>query len=251
MPDSISHAQLMRFNRQIVLPQVDIDGQEALLAASVLVIGCGGLGCNALQQLAAAGVGQLTLVDDDTVSAHNLPRQILFSDADVGARKVDAAQQALARLAPHCEITKVAQRLAEDDLIRAIGKHDVVLDCTDSLASRLQLNRACARAGVALVSGAAIRFEGQLFVTDYSAGQPCYSCVSQLFAEPAQSCTETGIFGPVVATIGVQQAQLAIQCLIGFGRLPLGTLMLYDGLSAQWQHFTVPRHPSCSVCQPD
>ncbi|WP_137166702.1 HesA/MoeB/ThiF family protein [Salinimonas lutimaris] len=248
MTKTLTTEQAMRYNRQIVLPQIDLEGQEALLNASVLVIGVGGLGCNAAQSLAAMGVGRLTLVDDDTVSVTNLPRQILFCEEDAGSSKVLAAKRALHRINSDCLITTVDYRPALTELSEVIQQHDIVLDCTDNKSSRQQINQLCAEHGTPLVSGAAIRFEGQVFVTTFAADMPCYNCLAALFGEIDLSCTEAGIFSPVVAITGLQQALLTSQLLTGFGETPVGKLQLFDALTHTWQHFSVPRLPGCQTC---
>ncbi|QJR82924.1 molybdopterin-synthase adenylyltransferase MoeB [Alteromonas pelagimontana] len=251
MPDSLSKTQVMRFNRQIVLPQIDLDGQEKLLNARVLVMGMGGLGNASAQSLCASGVGYLTLVDDDYVDATNLPRQILFRDHQVGQHKVDAARDTLYALQPACNIQIWRERPNIVDLTALVAKHDLVLDCTDNLPSRSQINNACVVQQTPLISGAAIRFEGQLFVYNPSESCACYACVERLFAAPDLSCTEGGIFSPVVNIIGVQQALLAMQLLIGFGHCPVSELRLFDGLTQQWECFRVPKFAHCSVCGTD
>ncbi|QPG06768.1 molybdopterin-synthase adenylyltransferase MoeB [Salinimonas marina] len=248
MSDSLNKIQAMRYNRQIVLPQIDLDGQERLLNARVLVMGVGGLGCHAAQSLVASGVGQITLVDDDTVSATNLPRQILFTDASVGQSKVTAARQRLQQLNPDCQINCRDYRPDPQQLDALARQHDVVLDCTDHKTAREQINHSCVNALTPLVSGAAIRFEGQLFVSRFEPDMPCYHCLGNLFTDPVSSCTESGIFSPVVAIIGLQQALIAMQLLAQFGQPPLGKLVLFDALCHQWQTFTVPKSAACSVC---
>lgn len=248
MSDSLNNTQVMRYNRQIVLPQIDLDGQERLLNARVLIMGVGGLGCHAAQSLVASGVGQITLVDDDTVSATNLPRQILFSDDSVGQLKVTAATRRLQPLNPDCNINYCAYRPDTQQLKDLIAQHDIVLDCTDHKAAREQINQSCFDELTPLVSGAAIRFEGQVFVSRFESGMPCYHCLGNLFADPQSSCTESGIFSPVVAIIGLQQALIAMQILGQFGNPPMGKLVLFDALNHQWQTFTVPRQLHCQVC---
>ncbi len=249
MADTLSYPQAVTYNRHIVLPQIDLEGQEALLNARVLIIGVGGLGCPAAQLLCSSGTGQLTLVDDDKVEASNLPRQLLFSRAQVGQFKVHAARDRLHELNPDCRINTVTTRLDEEALQRAINEHDLVLDCTDSAASRQQINALCYAQQRPLVSGAAIRFEGHLLVVDPLNHSPCYQCITRLFSAQELSCVEAGIFAPVVATIGTQQAHIALLWLMGKQVLPAGQLLTYDGLSLSWQQFTVPADPQCPVCQ--
>ncbi|OFI35350.1 HesA/MoeB/ThiF family protein [Alteromonas lipolytica] len=250
MADTLSYAQAMTYNRHIVLPQIDLSGQEALLNAQVLVIGMGGLGCPAAQLLCTSGVGKITLVDDDIVASSNLPRQWLYSHAQVGQYKVHAARDRLHALNPDCRISVISQRLNDEDLAALIQQHDMVLDCTDNPASRLQINAQCYQQQRVLVSAASIRFEGQLQVVDPRQQSPCYQCVSRLFSAQALSCNEAGIFAPVVSAIGTQQAHIALLMLMGIEVLPPGQLMTYDGLSLTWQSFSVPADPQCPVCQP-
>lgn len=249
MADTLSYAQAVRFNRHIVLPQIDLQGQETLLNARVLIIGTGGLGCPAAQLLCSSGIGQLTLVDDDKVEVSNLPRQLLFCASQVGQFKVHAARDRLHQLNPDCRIHTISQRLDDTALASQISAHGIVLDCTDNPASRAQLNTLCYRLKRVLVSAAAIRFEGQLLVVDPLHNSPCYQCVSRLFNAQPLSCVEAGIFAPVVATIGTQQAHIAMLWLLGRQVLPAGNLLTYDGLSLNWQSFTVPADPQCPVCQ--
>lgn len=248
MPDPISVSQAMRYNRQIVLPQIDLSGQEALLNASVLVIGVGGLGNAAAMSLATSGVGSLTLVDPDTVETHNLPRQWLFRDDQTGSKKVIAACDTLNQRAPDCQINAVAHSADDDELKDLIQHHDVVLDCTDNAQSRDQINRVNYLARKPLISGAAIRFEGQLFVCQPGSGSSCYACLRTLFEAPDVSCTEAGILSPVVSLIGLHQALLAIKLITGAGNIPVGQLMLFDALTYDWQTFSVPKMPDCNVC---
>lgn len=240
----------MRYNRHIVLPQIDLAGQEKLLAARVLVLGVGGLGCAVAQCLCTSGTGAITLVDDDCVDITNLPRQMLFDQHQVGLAKVSAAQQRLMALNTDCRVTTIEQRLDEPAMLQQIKQHDLVLDCTDNSASRDLINRLCVVSKVTLISAAAIRFEGQLFISAPDTTYSCYGCMRTLFADPEESCTERGIFSPVVNLTGTYQAMLAMQWLMGICHLKPGTLLLFDGLRHQWQEFTVPRQPACPVCHP-
>lgn len=248
MADTLSYAQAITFNRHIVLPQIDLEGQEALLNARVLIIGMGGLGCPAAQLLCSSGVGQLTLVDDDKVESSNLPRQLLYARDQVGQYKVDAARHRLHQLNPDCRINVLNTRLDDDALAAKISEHDLVLDCTDNPASRQQINALCYQHKRLLVSAGAIRFEGQLLVVDPTSHSPCYQCITRLFVPQSLSCIEAGIFAPVVATIGTQQAHIAMLWLMGQKVLSDGQLLIYDGLSLTWQQFTVPADPQCPVC---
>lgn len=248
MPDTLTTAQAMRYNRQIVLPEIDIEGQEKLLNANVLLIGVGGLGCAAAQSLVGCGIGHLTLVDDDTVSHTNLPRQHLFSEHHVGQSKVDAACEVLSQRNSDCQLNAIHQRLDDYALEQQIAQSDIVLDCSDNMVTREQINRLCYKRRVPLVSGAAIRFEGQLMVVDPQAGSPCYQCISRFIPNQDLSCNETGILSPVVTTIGVQQALLAVAKLAGFGTFPTGKLLMFDALTMQWQNFAINQSSHCPVC---
>lgn len=202
MTVELSDPEMMRYNRQIVLRGFDFEGQEALKAASVLVVGLGGLGCAAAQYLAAAGVGRMTLLDFDTVSVSNLQRQTLHSDATVGQPKVDSARSALARINPNVQFTLIDAMLDDGALSAQIAQHDLVLDCTDNVTVRNQLNAGCFAHKTPLVSGAAIRMEGQISVFTYADGEPCYRCLSRLFGENALTCVEAGVMAPLVGVIG-------------------------------------------------
>ena len=249
MPDTLTHTQAMRYNRQIVLPQIDLDGQEKICQAKVLIVGMGGLGTAVAQSLCGSGVGKLTLVDDDIVTATNLPRQWLYSNDQCGMQKVIAAKEKLTMINPECDVFTIGERLSEQALQSVAESHHVIVDCTDNLAAR-QLNNAVSwQTKTPLVSGAAIRFEGQLFVSMPHTGSPCYGCLEQSFTQTELSCTEAGILSPVVSLIGMSQAQLVLQVIIGFGTLPVGKLTVFDGLNFQWHNFTIPSHAHCQVCQ--
>lgn len=247
--DILSPQEELRYNRQIILRQFDFDGQEALKQSRVLMIGAGGLGCAAAQYLVAAGIGHLTLVDDDKVELSNLQRQVLHCDATVGEMKVHSAQKALERLNPHTEITAIATRLNDDELQALVEQHHIVLDCTDNVATRNQLNRLCFALKTPLVSGAAIRLEGQVAVFTYADNEPCYECLSALFGEQALSCVEAGILSPVVGIIGATQALEAIKVVTHFAAIPSGKVMLYDAMSSEWRHFGLPKSSNCKTCR--
>ncbi|WP_218811042.1 molybdopterin-synthase adenylyltransferase MoeB, partial [Klebsiella quasipneumoniae] len=248
MTVELSDEEMLRYNRQIVLRGFDFDGQERLKAARVLVVGLGGLGCAAAQYLAAAGVGQLTLLDFDTVSLSNLQRQTLHSDAAIGQPKVDSAREALARINPHVHLTPLNALLDEAALAGQIAGHDLVLDCTDNVAIRNQLNAGCFRHQTPLVSGAAIRMEGQISVFTYQEGEPCYRCLSRLFGENALTCVEVGVMAPLVGTIGSLQAMEAIKLLTGYGTPASGKIVMYDAMTCQFREMKLMRHPQCEVC---
>lgn len=248
MKKTVTEHNVLRYNRQIALPQFDIDGQETLLNAKVLLIGLGGLGCACAQYLAASGVGALTLVDDDKVDVSNLQRQVLHKEKTVGQLKVESAHAALSAINSEVDYTLLAQRLDDIQLAKHVQNSDIVVDCCDNLATREQLNRLCWQNMTPLVSGAAIRIEGQLMAILPELGGPCYACVSQLFGEQNLSCSETGVLSPIVGIVGASQALLAIKVLADLGASMHGVLQLFDGATMQWQHIRVPKHPNCTIC---
>ncbi|TLV19157.1 molybdopterin-synthase adenylyltransferase MoeB [Klebsiella indica] len=248
MGTELSDAEMLRYNRQIILRNFDFDGQEQLKASSVLVVGLGGLGCAAAQYLAAAGVGQLTLLDFDTVSLSNLQRQILHSDAAIGQPKVNSARAALARINPNVKLTTLNALLEEEALSAQIAAHDLVLDCTDNVSIRNQLNAGCFRHKTPLVSGAAIRMEGQISVFTWGENEPCYRCLSRLFGENTLTCVEAGVMAPLVGTIGSLQAMEAIKILTHYGSPAVGKIVMYDAMRCQFREMKLLRNPQCEVC---
>ncbi|CAI9397550.1 MULTISPECIES: molybdopterin-synthase adenylyltransferase MoeB [Citrobacter] len=244
----LSDQEMLRYNRQIILRGFDFDGQEALKEANVLVVGLGGLGCASSQYLASAGVGHLTLLDFDTVSLSNLQRQTLHSDATLGQPKVESAHAALSRINPHVAITAVNALLDETALRTLIAEHDLVLDCTDNVAIRNQLNAGCYAARVPLISGAAIRMEGQVTVFTYKEGEPCYRCLSRLFGENALTCVEAGVMAPLIGVIGSLQAMEAIKLLAHYGQPASGKIVMYDAMTCQFREMKLMRNPGCEVC---
>lgn len=248
MAVELSDSEMLRYNRQIILRDFDFDGQEALKASRVLVVGLGGLGCAATQYLAAAGVGKMTLLDFDTVALSNLQRQTLHSNATIGQPKVDSAREALARINPHVELVPLNALLEEEALSALIAEHDLVLDCTDNVTIRNQLNRGCFQHKTPLVSGAAIRMEGQISVFTYQPGEPCYRCLSRLFGENALTCVEAGVMSPLVGVIGAMQAMEAIKVLAHYGTPAAGKLVMYDAMRCQFREMKLMRNPTCEVC---
>lgn len=240
---------LLRYSRQVMLPEFDYDGQQALVSSKALILGLGGLGSPAALYLAAAGVGELWLVDDDQVELSNLQRQIIHSETSVGQDKVASAKESLLRLNHHTAVHTWNQRLPEDSLTELIMKADVVLDCTDNFSSRFLTNRICMKTGTPLVSAAAIRWEGQmLIVNPRSENMPCYACLYGEGGDQSQSCSETGIMSPVVGMMGVWQALEAIKLLSGVGPEMAGLLSVFDGLRGQWRQLKVPKNPNCECC---
>lgn len=244
--------QLLRYARHLLLDELGVEGQERLLAARALVVGAGGLGSPAAMYLAAAGVGQVILVDNDTVDLTNLQRQIAHTTARVGELKVTSAEQALSALNPEIQVTTLALRLEDDDTLHEqIAAADVVLDCTDNFATRIMLNRACVRHATPLVSGAAIRFEGQVSVFDTrDAVSPCYACLFPESADDVEpvSCATMGVFSPLVGIVGSMQAAEAIKLLAGMGTTLTGRLLRVDALHMDWRAVGVQRDPHCPVC---
>lgn len=241
---------LLRYSRHILLEEFGIDGQARVSAAHVLVVGAGGLGSPAVLYLAAAGVGRITLVDDDTVDLTNLQRQIAHASDRVGQPKVASAQQAVQALNPQVTIDTETARADAALLARRVPQADVVLDCSDNFATRQAVNAACVAHGKPLVAGAAIRFDGQLGVYDPRDPQsPCYAC---LFPPDAQfeetRCAVLGVFGPVVGTIGTLQAHEALKLLAGVGGGLVGRLLMFDGRSSSFETMRVRRDPACPVC---
>ncbi|MEX0557897.1 molybdopterin-synthase adenylyltransferase MoeB [Raoultella terrigena] len=248
MDVELSDEEMLRYNRQIILRNFDFDGQERLKSARVLVVGLGGLGCAAAQYLAAAGVGALTLLDFDSVSLSNLQRQTLHSDATIGLPKVDSARDSLARINPHVRLTPLNALLDQPALAAQIAAHDLVLDCTDNVAIRNQLNAGCFQHKTPLVSGAAIRMEGQISVFMYQDNEPCYRCLSRLFGENALTCVEAGVMAPLVGVIGSLQAMEAIKVLAQYGTPAAGRLVMYDAMTCQFREMKLMRDPQCEVC---
>ncbi|MEW5837764.1 MAG: molybdopterin-synthase adenylyltransferase MoeB [Pseudomonadota bacterium] len=242
--------QLQRYSRQILLPQIDYEGQEKLLHSHALILGLGGLGSPASLYLAAAGVGRLTLVDFDTVDVSNLQRQIVHRNSDLGRHKIESARDNLLALNPDIRIDTLQAPLDDAALLQAVSQADVVLDCTDNFASRHAINRACVSARKPLVSAAAIRFEGQLSVFDSRhAASPCYHCLYPETAETEQeTCTQNGILAPVVGSLGTLQALEAIKVLLDLGETLRGRLMLFDALNFDIRFLKLKRDPHCAVC---
>ncbi|MGO4892510.1 molybdopterin-synthase adenylyltransferase MoeB [Flavobacterium sp. W21_SRS_FM6] len=244
----LNQEQAMRYSRQIMLPGFDLEGQEKLLASRILLIGAGGLGCAAAQYLAAAGIGHITIVDDDKVELSNLQRQVLHSEATLGVNKSKSAQAALKRLNPLLSVDTFVKRMDDAKLSEQINLHDLVLDCCDNLETRQQLNQLCFTAKVPLVSGAAIRMEGQVCSFTQRAEHACYQCLSASFGEQNLSCMEAGIMSPVVGIIGAMQALEGIKILSGFGEALTNKLLMFDAMTSEWRRFTLMKHPRCAVC---
>ena len=245
--------QLLRYSRHILLDALGIEGQERILAAHALIIGAGGLGSPAALYLASAGIGKITLVDDDSVDFTNLQRQILHTQARVGMAKVESGCQALAAINPDIEIVPLQQRLAGAALDALVASADVVLDCSDNFATRHAINRACVHHRKPLVSGAAIRFDGQISVYDLSRDDaPCYHC---LFPEGEDvedvRCAVMGVFAPLTGIIGATQAAEALKLVAGIGEPLTGRLLLLDALDMEWRTVRFRKDAGCTVCGPN
>ncbi|QDF65409.1 molybdopterin-synthase adenylyltransferase MoeB [Shewanella sp. SNU WT4] len=244
----LSDAEMLRYSRQISIKSIDLDGQEKIKQAKVLMIGAGGLGCTASQYLVVAGIGELTLVDFDTVELSNLQRQVLHQDHNIGQAKVDSAKQSLEQLNPYTRIVTMQAVLDDEQMQQLIAEHDIVVDCTDNVAVREQLNLGCYRHKVPLVSAAAIRMEGLITVFDYQDHTPCYQCFSQLFGEQQLTCVESGILAPVVGLVGCLQATETIKLITGIGRSLSGRLLMIDTMTMEFREMKLLAQPNCPVC---
>ncbi len=245
----LSDQELLRYSRQILLAQVDIDGQLRLKNSRVLIVGLGGLGSPVALYLAAAGVGELHLADFDTVDLTNLQRQVLHDTSSVGLSKVDSALTRLQAINPEVRLLAHRSALDEDSLAAAVQAVDLVLDCTDNFATREAVNAACVAQRKPLVSGAAIRLEGQLSVFDPRRPEsPCYHCLYGHGSEAELTCSEAGVVGPLVGLVGSLQALEALKLLAEFGQPLVGRLLLIDALGSRFRELRVKRDPGCSVC---
>jgi molybdopterin/thiamine biosynthesis adenylyltransferase len=247
--------QLLRYSRHILLDEIGIEGQQAIARGRALVIGAGGLGSPAALYLASAGVGQLTLVDHDSVDLTNLQRQIAHTTERVGQPKAESARATLNAINPECHVSALVERVDDARLAALVAQHDVVLDCTDNFQTRHAVNRACVAHGVPLVSGAVIRFDGQVSVFDVRRADhgrprgPCYSCLfpqDQPFEDVA--CSTMGVFAPLVGVVGAMQAAEALKLLMGIGESLSGRLLLLDGLRMEWNSISITRNEACPVC---
>jgi molybdopterin-synthase adenylyltransferase len=246
----VNDQQLLRYSRHILLDEVGIEGQARVLDAHALVIGAGGLGSPAALYLAASGVGRITLVDDDAVDLTNLQRQVMHTTARVGMAKVESGREAMLQINPEITVTALRERADAARLAELVGAADVVLDCSDNFATRHAVNRACVQARVPLVSGAVIRFDGQLSVFDVrEPASPCYACLFPPDSEFEEvACSTMGVFAPLVGVIGAMQATEALKLLSGAGRSIAGRLLMLDGRAMEWTDIGIARNPACPVC---
>jgi len=242
--------QLLRYSRHILLDEMGIEGQERVLAARALIIGAGGLGSPAALYLASAGVGHITLVDDDVVDLTNLQRQIAHTTARVGQPKVASAAVALEAINPEVRVTALQTRVDAETLQALVREASVVLDCSDNYATRHAVNAACMRHGKPLVAGAVIRFDAQITVLDpRDAQSPCYACIFPPQAEFEEvRCSTLGVFAPLVGVVGAMQAAEALKLLAGVGTSLAGRLLMLDGRTMEWSTLRLQRAPHCSVC---
>lgn len=241
--------QLLRYSRQIMLPQIDIEGQQKLLAANILIVGAGGLGSPAAIYLAAAGVGNIVIYDNDVVDLSNLQRQVAHHTADIGTDKVISTRQTLNKLNPDVRIRAVKQKLEGGQLDLEVSLADVVLDCSDNFTTRFAINNACVKQHTPLVSGAAIRFEGQ--VTVFTPGKndsPCYNCLYNSDGEELQNCATNGVIAPVTGIVGSIQALEAMKLIMNIGEALTGRLLLLDGLTMEWNTMKLRKNPNCPTC---
>lgn len=246
----MNDAQLLRYSRHILLDQIGIEGQDRIVGSHALIVGAGGLGSPAALYLASAGVGRITLADGDSVELTNLQRQILHTQDSVGQPKAISGQKALNRINPEVVVKPIVERLAGEQLEALVATADVVLDCCDNFATRHAVNRACVKFCKPLVSGAAIRFDGQLAVFDARRdNSPCYHC---LFPEGEDAdpvrCATMGVFAPLTGIIGSMQAAEALKLISGAGQAIVGRLLLLDGLAMEWRSVKFGRDPECAVC---
>lgn len=254
----LTEEQAKRYSRHILIPAMDWEGQERLLASHALVLGVGGLGCAVAQYIAASGVGKITLVDDDLVDLSNLQRQILHTENNVGVNKAISAQESLKQINSDIEIEAITHRLGKEELQILANEMDVLIDCTDNLDSRNLLNLISVETGTALITGAAIRMEGQVcsFIPENNLStahkkegkQPCYACLSYLFGEQQLNCMESGVIAPLVGVIGTMQALEVVKFLSQVGRVPNGKMLMFDAATSHWQELQIMVNPNCAVC---
>jgi adenylyltransferase/sulfurtransferase len=241
--------QLLRYSRQIMLPLCDIEGQQKLLAAKILIVGAGGLGSPAAMYLAAAGIGSITIYDDDEVELSNLQRQIAHHTSDIGTDKVISTRETLNKLNPDINVKAVKQRLAGEQLDVEVKAADVVLDCSDNFLTRFAINKACVNHQTPLVSGAAIRFEGQVSVfTPGKNNSPCYNCLYSSEGEELQNCSTNGVIAPITGIIGSIQALEAMKLIMTIGETLTGRLLILDGLTMEWNTLKLKKNPKCPTC---
>ena len=247
--EHLSDDDLLQYSRQIMLPQIDIRGQQALLASKIVVLGAGGLGCPALMYLATSGVGELIVVDPDIIERSNIQRQILYNPADIGRPKAQVAAEKLQRYSEHIKITAINAVPNPEWLADMAKQADAVLDGTDNFASRYRHNEVCVKSKTPLVSGAVIRFEGQVTSFDHRLpDSPCYHCLYPQAGDPPLTCSENGVLGPVAGMIGAMMATETIKLLLNIGQGVTGRLLILDALNAEWRSVRLRKDRACPVC---
>ncbi len=245
----MNDAQLLRYSRHILLPQIGIEGQQKLLDAHALIIGVGGLGSPVAMYLAASGVGRLTLTDPDTVDLTNLQRQIVHTTASIGRAKIESAAQQLKALNPDVEVVGIARKLEGEELLEHVRRADVVVDGSDNFPTRFAVNAACVQARKPLVSAAVTRFEGQVSVfLNKGPDSPCYRCLYQESGEPGEACVQFGVLAPFAGVIGTIQATETVKLLMGIGEPLAGRLLVLDALTMEWRTVRLRKDPRCPVC---
>jgi molybdopterin/thiamine biosynthesis adenylyltransferase len=248
-PEELNDQQLLQYSRQIMLPDFGVEGQQALAGAHVMIIGAGGLGSPAAMYLAAAGVGELSIADFDTVDETNLQRQILHSTQQLGMNKAVSAKQQLAKLNPGVQVNCIDHKLDDEQLLDAIDRCGCVIDASDNFATRFMVNRACYATRTPLVSAAAIQYQGQLCVFDSRhPDSACYACLYSEQGEDNTNCSENGILGPVVGIMGSMQALEAIKILCNIGEPSINRLQLFDARSLQWRTMKLKKDSQCPIC---
>jgi adenylyltransferase/sulfurtransferase len=241
--------ELLRYSKQIMLPQIDVEGQQKIIDSTMLIIGMGGLGSPTALYLAAAGVGHLIIADFDQVELSNLQRQIIHRTADIGEDKVDSAKAKLLELNPNITVTVANEIMHSDNLASLIKDVDIVLDGTDNFESRFEINKACVECHKPLISAAVIRFEGQISVfRGYEVDQPCYQCLYSEDGNGRESCVENGVLAPVAGLVGTIQALQAIKVLLGLGEQLCGELLLIDGLDLSFRKVKIVKDSECPIC---
>ena len=241
--------ELLRYSKQIMLPQIDIEGQQKINDSKMLIIGMGGLGSPTALYLAAAGVGHIVIADFDQVELSNLQRQIIHSTSDIGDDKVNSAKTKLLELNPNITVTVANEIMHSDNLASLIKDVDIVLDGTDNFESRFEINKACVECHKPLISAAVIRFEGQISVfKGYEVDQPCYQCLYSEQGDGRESCVENGVLAPVAGLVGTIQALQAIKVLLGLGEQLCGELLLIDGLDLSFRKVKIVKDSECPIC---
>jgi molybdopterin/thiamine biosynthesis adenylyltransferase len=244
----LTDKQLLKYSRQIMLPQIDIAGQDKLANSHVVIIGLGGLGSPVAMYLATAGIAKLTLVDNDQVDQSNLQRQIIHDENSIGKNKVTSAKETIEALNSDCSVNTIDKRLNEEELEQLLSNANVLVDCCDNFETRFLLNRVCFKTKTPLVSGSAIRWEGQLTTFTMDENTPCYQCLYEDSSSTDQTCSRNGVVGPVVGVIGSMQALEAIKVITGAGQVSVGELILFDGLDMSFTKLKFSKKDGCPVC---